>query len=166
MDCYVVLGLVHDLWQPVPYIGISDFIAQPKPNGYQSIHTKVFDRHKHIIEIQIRTREMHEQAEYGAAAHTLYAQAKAQGASDEKLEGGVAFRVQEKMDWIKELANWQKETGSNEDYVSSLKLDALSERIYVFHPTEMFTICRRGPPPSTLLLPSIATSAFISKAQK
>ena len=134
MDCYVVLGLVHDLWQPVPYIGISDFIAQPKPNGYQSIHTKVFDRHKHIIEIQIRTREMHEQAEYGAAAHTLYAQAKAQGASDEKLEGGVAFRVQEKMDWIKELANWQKETGSNEDYVSSLKLDALSERIYVFSP--------------------------------
>lgn len=134
MECYSVLGLVHDLWQPVPYIGISDFIAQPKPNGYQSIHTKVFDHKGNIIEVQIRTREMHQQAEYGPAAHTLYVQAKARGASDEQLERGISFRVQEKMDWIRELANWQKETESNEDYVDSLKLDALSERIYVFSP--------------------------------
>lgn len=134
LDCYAVLGLIHDLWQPVPYIGISDFIAQPKPNGYQSIHTKVFDRHKHIIEIQIRTREMHEHAEYGAAAHSHYAQAKASGMSDAKLEGGVAFKPQGKTDWIKELANWQKQVESSQEYVDSLKLDALSERIYVFSP--------------------------------
>ncbi|MFZ2202747.1 MAG: RelA/SpoT family protein [Microgenomates group bacterium] len=134
MECYSVLGLVHDLWQPVPYIGISDFIAQPKPNGYQSIHTKVFDHKGNIIEVQIRTRAMHEEAEYGAAAHTHYSSAKGMGASDEKLEKGTAFTVKEKIDWIRELANWQKETESSEDYVNSLKLDALSERIYVFSP--------------------------------
>jgi len=134
MECYAALGIVHDLWQPVPYVGISDFIAQPKPNGYQSIHTKVFDHRGHIIEIQIRTREMHEQAEYGAAAHTYYSAAKEAGASDEKLEKGIVFAVEKKIDWIKELANWQKEVESNEDYVNSLRLDALSERIYVFSP--------------------------------
>ena len=133
-DCYAALGLVHGLWQPAPALGISDFIAQPKPNGYQSIHTKVFDHKGNIIEVQIRTREMHEEAEYGAAAHTHYSAAKETGASDEKLEKGIAFTVKEKIDWIRELANWQKETESNEDYVNSLKLDALSERIYVFSP--------------------------------
>ncbi|MEK7525180.1 MAG: RelA/SpoT family protein [Patescibacteria group bacterium] len=133
-DCYAALGLVHGLWQPAPALGISDFIAQPKPNGYQSIHTKVFDHKGNIIEVQIRTREMHEEAEYGAAAHTHYSAAKETGASDEKLEKGLAFTVKEKIDWIRELANWQKETESNEDYVNGLKLDALSERIYVFSP--------------------------------
>ncbi len=126
LDCYAALGLVHDLWKPLPFVGISDFIAQPKPNGYQSIHTKVFDKYGHIIEVQIRTKEMHEQAEYGTAAHTFYHQAKSGGASDEKLEKGIAFRVKEKMDWIKELANWQS--------IKNLKLDALSERIFCFSP--------------------------------
>lgn len=134
LDCYAALGLVHDLWKPLPFVGISDFIAQPKPNGYQSIHTKVLDRHGNIIEVQIRTKEMHEQAEYGTAAHTFYHQAKASGASDEKLEKGLAFRVKEKMDWIRELANWQKEVSSKEEYIKNLKLDALSERIFCFSP--------------------------------
>lgn len=134
MDCYAALGLVHDLWKPIPYVGISDFIAQPKPNGYQSIHSKVFGVNGHIIEVQIRTEDMHQQAEYGAAAHTLYSAAKESGASDEKLEKGIAFKVKEKIDWIKELANWHKEVSSNDDYVKNLKLDALSERIYVFSP--------------------------------
>lgn len=134
MDCYAALGVVHDLWQPVPFVGISDFIAQPKPNGYQSIHTKVFDHKGNIIEVQIRTRQMHEQAEYGAAAHTFYSSAKEKGVSDEKLEKGTAFQVKEKMDWIRELANWQKEVENNEEYVKNLRLDALSERIYVFSP--------------------------------
>lgn len=134
LDCYAALGLVHDLWQPVPYIGISDFIARPKPNGYQSIHTKVFDRKGNIIEIQIRTREMHEHAEYGAAAHTFYDRAKSQGASDDKLEKGIAFKVSEKIDWVKQLASWQKEVVNSDEYIKNLKLDALSERIYVFSP--------------------------------
>lgn len=134
LDCYAALGLVHDLWKPIPYVGISDFIAQPKPNGYQSIHTKVFDHLGNIIEVQIRTLEMHEHAEYGAAAHTFYHQAKTSGASDEKLERGIAFEVKEKMDWIRELANWQKEVSSNEEYIKNLKLDALSERIFCFSP--------------------------------
>ncbi len=134
MDCYTILGLVHDLWQPVPHIGVSDFIAQPKPNGYQSIHTKVFDHHRHILEVQIRTREMHEQAEYGAAAHAFYSAAKNTSVSDEKLEKGIAFKMAGKMDWVKELANWQRAVVDSDEYVQSLKLDALSERIYVFSP--------------------------------
>ena len=77
---------------------------------------------------------MHEQAEYGAAAHVHYSTAKETGASDEKLQKGIAFKGKEKMDWIKELANWQREVENSEEYVQSLKLDALSERIYVFSP--------------------------------
>lgn len=126
MDCYTALGIVHNLWQPVPYIGISDFIAQPKPNGYQSIHTKIFDHKGHIVEVQIRSKEMHEIAEYGAAAHTFYSEAKTRGVSGEKLEKGTAYKVSEKMDWIKQLASWHQGVDP--------KLDVLSERIYVFSP--------------------------------
>lgn len=125
-DCYAVLGLVHDLWQPVPYIGISDFIAVPKPNGYQSLHTKIFDHKGHIVEVQIRSEEMHAIAEYGAATHALYSEAKALGASDENLQKGIAFNLTSKMAWVKQLAIWQQDL--------DLKLDVLSERIYVFSP--------------------------------
>jgi len=74
-DCYAALGIVHQLFKPVPSLGVSDFVAQPKPNGYQSIHTKVFAL-KRVIEVQIRTEEMHQEAEWGVAAHWHYAQKK------------------------------------------------------------------------------------------
>lgn len=92
-DCYTALGLVHELWSPVPHIGTSDFISRPKANGYRSIHTKVFDHRKHILEIQIRTREMHEQAEFGQASHVFYGHAKSKGATDISLEKGIAFKI-------------------------------------------------------------------------
>lgn len=133
-SCYTVLGLMHQYWKPVPYLGISDFIAQPKPNGYRSIHTKVFDHKGNILEIQIRSEEMHIQAEYGAAAHFAYAQAKNTGVSDEKLESGTGFVVSEKMAWVQELADWKKQIESVHEQESDLKLETLSKHIFVFSP--------------------------------
>ncbi len=133
-DCYASLGIVHNIWKPVPFIGISDFIAQPKPNGYQSIHTKVFDSSGRIMEVQIRSRQMHQQAELGAAAHYAYSEAKTQGVSSDKLQKGIAFKISQKMDWIKQLAGWQHQVSSKKEFATSLKLDALSSRIYVFSP--------------------------------
>lgn len=133
-SCYQALGTVHQYWKPVPYLGISDFIAQPKPNGYRSIHTKVFDNKGNIVEIQIRSEEMHLQAEYGAAAHFAYAQAKSHGVSDEKLEKGIAFKMTDKMSWVKQLASWQQQITESVDGLNAFKLDALAHHIYVFSP--------------------------------
>src|SRR5258706_135961 len=133
-SCYATLGIIHQYWKPVPYLGISDFIAQPKPNGYQSIHTKVFDNKGNIVEIQIRSEAMHLQAEMGAAAHFAYAQAKNVGVSDEKLEKGIAFKVTDKMAWVNQLAGWQQQIQGEKESLSDFKLDALSHHIYVFSP--------------------------------
>lgn len=132
--CYTCLGLIHSYWKPVPHLGIRDYIAQPKPNGYQSIHTTTFNRQGHLIEIQIRTREMHEQAEWGAASHTLYSEAKSHGATDTQLNKGTAFKINEKMDWLKQLVKWQQQVSNSDEFIENLKLDALSHRIYVFSP--------------------------------
>lgn len=133
-SCYSVLGLMHQYWKPVPYLGISDFIAQPKPNGYRSIHTKVFDHKGNILEIQIRSEEMHLQAEMGAAAHFAYSQAKNSGVPDEKLETGTGFVVNKKMEWVKELADWKRQIESVHEQQTDLKLDTLSKHIYTFSP--------------------------------
>ena len=133
-SCYSALGTIHQYWKPVPYLGISDFIAQPKPNGYQSIHTKVFDHHGNIVEVQIRSEEMHLQAEFGAAAHFAYAHAKQHGALDESLEKGTAFKITQKMSWVNQLAIWQQQVIGIKESLSDFKLDALSHHIYVFSP--------------------------------
>ncbi len=134
-DCYLALGVVHKIWQLVPRLGVRDFIAQSKPNGYQSIHTNVFLADGQIIEIQIRTEEMHEQAEHGVAAHWYYSQAKSrQGASSAELEEGKIFAPQEKMTWVQQLAAWQDEIVDSQDFIESVKFDALKHRIFVFSP--------------------------------
>jgi len=133
-SCYSTLGIIHQYWKPVPFLGISDFISQPKPNGYQSIHTKVFDNRGNIVEVQIRSEEMHLQAEFGAAAHFAYTRAKHEGASDEKLEKGTAFTISEKMAWVKQLAGWQQQVVGVKETLSDFHLDALSHHIYVFSP--------------------------------
>ncbi len=134
IDCYAALGVVHQIYKPAPHLGVSDFIASPKPNGYQSIHTKVFYRTGRIFEIQIRSEEMHRHAEYGAATHSLYSEAKSSGVSSEKLEKGLAFPISNKLSWIQELARWQEQIANNKELVTNLKLDVLSNRIYVFSP--------------------------------
>ncbi len=133
-DCYAVLGLVHQHWQPVPGSTISDFIQMPKPNGYQSLHTKVIGSSNFTFEIQIRDEKMHHQAEYGAASHALYSQAKQSGATDEQLEKGISSQSKQKMKWIEELAKWQSQVADDATFLDHLKLDALSKRIYVFSP--------------------------------
>lgn len=132
--CYLVLGVVHKLYRPVPSVGVSDFIALPKPNGYRSIHTKVFGPSGKIVEVQIRTNEMHEQAEYGVAAHWHYALAKSKGTSDAVLEKGQVRADEGKLSWVKQLADWQKEVSDSGELLHDLKFDALSERIFVLTP--------------------------------
>ncbi len=132
-ECYTALGVVHTHYKPVPYIGISDFIAQPKPNGYQSIHTKVFGPGGRIVEVQIRTYQMHEVAEYGVAAHWVYSQVKTSGARDEVLEKGVMVS-QDKLKWVKQLVEWQKQIRDSSEFLRAVKFDALSHRNFVFSP--------------------------------
>jgi len=132
-DCYASLGVVHQKWKPVPFKGVSDFIAQPKPNGYRSIHTTVFGPHGRIIEIQIRTYQMHDEAENGIAAHWYYASLKSRGVSDQRLESG-SFAPDEKLSWVRQLVAWQKEIVGSKEFLEAIKFDALAHRIFVFSP--------------------------------
>lgn len=133
-DCYAALGVIHAMWKPVPWIGIRDFIAQPKPNGYRSIHTNVFSLHERILEIQIRTFAMHEQAENGIASHWVYSEVKSKGISDKTLEKGNVFAPDEKLAWVKQLVAWQRQMVDSQEFVSALKFDGLAHRIFVFSP--------------------------------
>ncbi len=132
-DCYATLGVVHKIFKPLPHEGISDFIAQPKPNGYRSIHTRVFGPKGRVIEIQIRTYQMHEEAENGVAAHWYFSEKKSLAANDKKVENGF-FAPNDKLSWVKELVAWQNKLIDSQEFLDSLKFDALANRIYVFSP--------------------------------
>lgn len=132
-DCYTALGTVHATYKPVPYLGVSDFIAQSKPNGYQSIHTRVFGAVGQIVEVQIRTYDMHVHAEYGIAAHWGYVEIKSKGASDAKLESGIIV-PKDKISWVRQLVQWQKEITDSAEFLEAVKFDALGNRIFVFSP--------------------------------
>lgn len=125
-DVYAMVGYIHELWRPMPG-RFKDYIAAPKANGYQSIHTTVYGP-KGPIEIQIRTKEMHEVAEYGVAAHWAYKKGiKGKVNSQEQALG---------MNWIKELVELQADSGGDaKEFVDSVKEDIFTERIYVFTPT-------------------------------
>lgn len=123
-DCYQILGLIHSLWKPVPG-RLKDYIAQPKPNGYQSIHTAVFTGDGGTAEIQIRTKEMQQEAEYGVASHILYDEA------GKPKQGGD---WQKKVTWIKDLIEWQKSVDGSEEFLTNLKTDFFQDRIFVFTP--------------------------------
>ena len=133
-DCYLTLGLIHNKYHPVPYLGMRDFIANPKPNGYRSLHLNVFGPEGRIVEIQIRTNDMNRQAEMGVAAHWHYSQTKAAGASDEKLEKGHISTSSSKLTWVKQLVAWQAEITDDQAYLDALKFDALAHRNLVFSP--------------------------------
>jgi len=132
-QCYLALGIIHGCYHPVPFLGIRDFIANPKPNGYRSIHTNVFGPGGRIVELQIRTHEMHREAEMGVAAHWQYSEVKSQGASDAKLEQGTVA-PKDKLSWVKELASWQRQITDSSEYMHGLRFDALQHRILVFSP--------------------------------
>lgn len=132
-DCYRVLGVVHKLWRPVAHVPLRDYIANPKPNGYRSIHTTVFGPDNEPFEIQIRTEKMHEEAEFGVAAHWHYSEVKNKGTSDEVLQKGVSVEAS-KLSWVRELSRWQEEVADNEEFVKSVKTDFFGQRIFVFTP--------------------------------
>ncbi|RJQ28734.1 bifunctional (p)ppGpp synthetase/guanosine-3',5'-bis(diphosphate) 3'-pyrophosphohydrolase [Candidatus Parcubacteria bacterium] len=129
-ECYAVLGVVHKLWAPLPG-RIKDYIARPKPNGYRSIHTTVFCVDKKIIEIQIRTQEMHEEAEMGIAAHWAYQQIRNE-TKKKALWKGVKNKGE--LTWIEQLSNWQKHFTEPEAFMRALKTDFFKERIFVITP--------------------------------
>ncbi len=120
-DCYSVLGVIHGRWTPLKG-RVKDYIAQPKPNGYQSLHTSVFTDSGKVVEFQIRDQVMHEIAEYGIAAHSKYKEAKHQFYSKKSLQ------------WITELINWQRTIKDNLQYVKEIKNDIFQDRIFVFTP--------------------------------
>ena len=119
-DCYAALGILHSLYNPLQG-RIKDYIAQPKPNGYKSLHTTVFTDDGSILEFQIRTTEMHEAAEYGIAAHWRY---KERDTQDRQLQ------------WMEDLAHIQKELHSEDfmERLNELKLDMFQDRLFVFSP--------------------------------
>lgn len=121
-DCYGALGVIHSMWHPIPG-EFDDYIGTPKESMYQSLHTAVIGLDGHSLEIQIRSREMHQVAEYGVAAHWRY---KEGGKKDSRLE--------EKIAWLRQLMDWQKEIADAEEFVESLKSDVFQDMIYVFTP--------------------------------
>lgn len=126
-DCYATLGIIHQLWKPLKG-RIKDYIAQPKPNGYQSLHTTIFCDDGEIVEIQIRTQQMHDEAEYGIAAHWHYAEQGKE--SPDKVKAQIA--------WVKDLIKVQqqnlKEDHAFLDSMEKLKIDVFQKRIFVFTP--------------------------------
>jgi GTP pyrophosphokinase len=122
-SCYAVFGLIHTLWRPVPG-RIKDFIAIPRANRYQSLHTTVMGASGHQFEVQIRTEEMHRIAEEGIAAHWKY---KSTGNT-------VSARDEERLNWIRQLVEWQKEMTDPNEFLSSLKMDLYPDEVYTFTP--------------------------------
>lgn len=132
-DCYETLGVVHKKYHPM--IGrIKDYISLPKPNGYQSLHTTVFGPDGRLLEVQIRTQKMHDEAEFGIAAHWLYESRKKTGWKNYFLPQKSDVSTKE-VEWVKQLQEWQKELGNNpEEFMAGLKMDFLKDHIFAFTP--------------------------------
>jgi len=127
-DCYKALGIIHTNFKPLIY-RIKDYIALPKPNGYKSLHTTVFGIDGMIYEIQIRTKEMHEEAEMGVAAHWNYHEKK------QLIHLGKSHGFTDKKDsWVKALLTWDKEATEDDEFFEGLKIDVFKDRIFIFSP--------------------------------
>ena len=127
-DCYAALGVIHEMYKPIPG-RFKDYIAMPKPNMYQSLHTTLIGPKGQPFEIQIRTFEMHKTAEYGIAAHWKYKES-----SDGKKPIGI--REEEKLNWLRQILEWQKDMSDNKEFLSLLKndLDLFADNVYCFTP--------------------------------
>ncbi len=123
-DCYAALGIIHTHWPPIPG-EFDDYIAMPKDNMYQSLHTAVLGPEGKVVEFQIRTEEMHRVAEYGVAAHWRYKESSRQA---------VDLSFETKVAWLRQLLEWQRDVMNAQEFVDSLKTDAFQDRVYVFTP--------------------------------
>ena len=136
-DCYAALGVIHSKWTPVPG-RFKDYIALPKPNMYQSLHTTVIGPGRERVEIQIRTHEMHRVAERGIAAHWKY---------KEKGGGGLADSDAQKFGWLRQLMEWQKELKDPAEFLEGVKVDLFQDEVYVFTPKGDVRVFPRGATP-------------------
>ncbi len=121
-DCYAVLGIVHTMWKPIPG-KFKDYVAMPKPNMYQSLHTTVIGDNGEPFEIQIRTYEMHKVAEYGIAAHWKYKEGKTSTDQEES-----------KLSWLRQTLEWQKDINDPREFMETLKVDLFASQVFVFTP--------------------------------
>src|SRR6202140_922447 len=133
-DCYGVLGIVHNMWRPVPG-RIKDFIAMPRPNLYQSLHTSVITQAGTSFEIQIRTEEMHRMAEEGIAAHWKY------------KDGPVSVKDEERLAWLRQVVEWQRDVSDPNEFLSTLKIDLYPEEVYTFTPKGKVVVLPRDSSP-------------------
>jgi guanosine-3',5'-bis(diphosphate) 3'-pyrophosphohydrolase len=122
-DCYTALGVVHNLWRPMPG-QFDDYIATPKDGGYRSLHTTVMYKGGQPLEVQIRTREMHREAEYGIAAHWRY----------KEQDGRIDHSFEEKLAWLRETMAWRQESNDDREFVETVKTEVFQNRVYVFTP--------------------------------
>jgi GTP pyrophosphokinase len=136
-DCYAALGAMHSRWTPIPG-RFKDYIALPKPNMYQSLHTTLIGPGRQRIEIQIRTHEMHRVAEHGVAAHWRY---------KERIGGGVDPKDAQKFGWLRELADFQQNVKDPVEFMESVKIDLFPDEVYVFTPKGDVRVLPRGSTP-------------------
>ena len=134
-DCYAALGIIHQTWSPVPG-RIKDFIAMPRPNGYQSLHTSVISEHGAPFEVQIRTMEMHRMAEEGIAAHWKYKEGRVGDQRDERYFA-----------WMRQLLEYQQEVRDPQEFIQNLKVDLYPEEVYAFTPKGLVKAFPRGATP-------------------
>lgn len=140
-DCYGVLGIVHTIYRPIPG-RFKDYIAMPKPNMYQSLHTTVIGPQGKTFEIQIRTFEMHKTAEYGIAAHWKYKEG-----DTGKNEQDKEMDFEKKLVWLRDMLEWQKETSDAEEFIEGFKIDLFSDEVFVFTPKGVvINLCRDATP--------------------
>ena len=133
-DCYAVLGIIHNLWRPVPG-RIKDFIAMPRPNFYQSLHTSVITEEGTPFEVQIRTEEMHKMAEEGIAAHWKY------------KDGPVSAQDEQRLAWLRQVVEWQRDVSDPNEFLSTLKIDLYPEEVYTFTPKGKVVVLPRDSTP-------------------
>ncbi|WP_182186577.1 RelA/SpoT family protein [Pectinatus frisingensis] len=124
-ECYTILGIIHNIWKPIPG-RFKDYIAMPKSNGYQSLHTTVIAANGYPLEIQIRTFQMHQVSEYGIAAHWKYKE------SGKSINANNAY--DQKLSWLRQLISLQTELSDPDEYVEALKVDIFSDEVFVFTP--------------------------------